>query len=118
MSNMEEDIAGAIPRFGQTKRIVSLHDFRMTPDDLGEIYKRLCGLSPDVIKICTMANRPHDNLRMLRMVRDAKVPTVGICMGDIGIPSRLLCGKYGSPFTYATFHHERASRRVSSRSNR
>ena len=103
--DMEEDIAGAIPRFGQTKRIVSLHDFRMTPDDLGEIYKRLCGLSPDVIKICTMANRPHDNLRMLRMVRDAKVPTVGICMGDIGIPSRLLCGKYGSPFTYATFHH-------------
>ena len=33
--DLEEDIAGAIPRFGKTERIVSLHDFRKTPDDLG-----------------------------------------------------------------------------------
>jgi len=35
------------------------------------------------------------------------VPTVGMCMGDIGTPSRILTTKFGSPFTYATFHHER-----------
>jgi 3-dehydroquinate dehydratase/shikimate dehydrogenase len=29
-------------------------------------------------------------------------------MGDIGIPTRILAGKFGAPFTYATFHHERA----------
>ncbi len=29
-------------------------------------------------------------------------------MGDIGTPSRILAGKFGAPFTYATFHHERA----------
>jgi 3-dehydroquinate dehydratase/shikimate dehydrogenase len=28
-------------------------------------------------------------------------------MGDIGVPSRLLTGRAGSPLTYATFHHER-----------
>jgi 3-dehydroquinate dehydratase/shikimate dehydrogenase len=28
-------------------------------------------------------------------------------MGDIGTPSRILAPKFGSPFTYATFHHER-----------
>jgi 3-dehydroquinate dehydratase/shikimate dehydrogenase len=28
-------------------------------------------------------------------------------MGDIGTPSRLLAGRFGAPFTYATFHHER-----------
>jgi 3-dehydroquinate dehydratase/shikimate dehydrogenase len=28
-------------------------------------------------------------------------------MGEIGTPSRLLAGKFGAPFTYATFHHER-----------
>ena len=28
-------------------------------------------------------------------------------MGDIGTPSRILCAKFGSPFTYATFHAER-----------
>ena len=54
-----------------------------------------------------MANHPHDNLRMLQLMRRSKVPTVGICMGDIGIPSRILAGRFGAPFTFATFHHER-----------
>jgi 3-dehydroquinate dehydratase / shikimate dehydrogenase len=54
-----------------------------------------------------MANHPHDNLRILELARGSKVPTVGLCMGDIGIPSRILGGKFGAPFTYATFHHER-----------
>jgi len=29
-------------------------------------------------------------------------------MGDIGVPTRILCGRFGSPLTYATFHEERA----------
>jgi 3-dehydroquinate dehydratase / shikimate dehydrogenase len=106
--DVEEDIAAAIPRFGHTKRIVSLHDFQKTPDDLEAIHRRLCGLDADIVKIATMANHPHDNLRMLRLIRGSKVPTVGLCMGDIGIPSRILAGKFGAPFTFATFHHERA----------
>ena len=54
-----------------------------------------------------MANEPNDNIRMLRLVQNASVPTVGICMGEMGTPSRILAGKFGAPFTYATFHHER-----------
>jgi 3-dehydroquinate dehydratase/shikimate dehydrogenase len=106
--DLEEDVATAIPRYGKTKRIISLHDFRKTPDDLDEIHARLAKLDPDIIKISTLANHPHDNTRMLRLVRKSKVPTVGICMGDIGTPSRLLAGRFGAPFSYATFHHERA----------
>jgi len=105
--DLEEDVAGSIPRYGKTKRIVSMHDFHRTPDDLEDIHRRLSALDPDVVKLATMANHPHDNFRMLDLVRRSRVPTVGICMGDIGIPSRILCGKFGSPFTYATFHHER-----------
>ena len=105
--DLEEDVAGQIPRFGKTRRIVSMHDFRKTPDDLAEIHARLCKLDPDVIKICTMANHPSDNLRMLRLVRSSRIPTAGFCMGDIGTPSRVLTGRFGAPFTYATFHHER-----------
>ena len=44
------------------------------------------------MKLATMANQPHDNLRMLKLMRDSKEPTVGICMGDIGTPSRMLAG--------------------------
>ena len=106
--DLEQDIAASIPRFGRTKRIISLHDFRKTPDELDDIHRRLCELDPDVVKIGTMANHPHDNLRMLELNRRSKVPMVGVCMGDIGIPTRILAGKFGAPFTYATFHHERA----------
>jgi len=106
--DLEDDVAGSIPRFGTTQRIVSLHDFRKTPDHLPALYERLAALDADVVKIATMANRPHDNLRMLRLIRDARVPTVGMCMGDMGTPTRILAGRFGAPFTYATFHHERA----------
>jgi len=41
------------------------------------------------------------------LVRGSKVPTVGICMGDIGVPTRILAGRVGAPFTYATFHGDR-----------
>lgn len=105
--DLEEDIAGSVPRYGKTKRIVSHHDFRKTPEELPEIHARLAELDADVVKISTLANHPHDNLRMLRLVKESKVPTVGICMGDIGTPSRLLAGRCGAPFSYATFHHER-----------
>lgn len=105
--DIEEDIAALIPRFGNTKRIISLHDFRKTPDNLETIHKRLAALDADIVKICTMGNQPSDNLRMLRLVKNAKVPTVGLCMGDIGTPSRILAGRFGAPFTFANFHHER-----------
>jgi len=105
--DLEEDIAGSIPRFGKTKRIVSMHDFRKTPKNLDAVHRRLSEMDPDIIKICTMANHPQDNLRMLNLSRQSKIPTIGICMGDIGIPTRVLAGHFGAPFTYATFHHER-----------
>lgn len=105
--DLEDDIAGVIPRYGKTKRVISLHDFRRTPDNLEEIHARLASLDADIVKLATMANTPHDNLRILSLIKNSKVPTVGICMGDIGTPSRILAGKFGAPFTFATFHHER-----------
>ncbi len=106
--DLEEDIAGEIPRFGQTKRIISYHNFRETPADLQALHERMSRLDPDIIKIATLANHPQDNLRMFRLVAQSRIPTVGICMGDMGIPSRILAGKFGSPFTYAAFHSDRA----------
>jgi 3-dehydroquinate dehydratase / shikimate dehydrogenase len=105
--DLEDDVAGEIPRFGKTKRIVSYHNFRETPQDLQGIHERLSGLDPDIVKIATMTHHPIDNLRMLQLIRDAKVPTIGICMGEIGTPTRILAGRFGAPFTYATFQHER-----------
>ncbi len=106
--DLEEDVAGNIPRFGKTKRIVSMHNFRETPQNLEEIHARLAALDADIVKVACMAHHPRDTLRMLRLIKNSKVPTVGVCMGDIGTPSRILAGKFGAPFSFATFHQERA----------
>lgn len=105
--DLEDDVAAGIRRYGATKRIVSLHDFQKTPADLTLLHKRLASMEADVVKIAAMANHPTDNLRMLQMVHASKVPTVGICMGDIGVPTRILGGRCGAPFTYATFNDDR-----------
>ncbi len=105
--DLEEDIAPLVPRYGATKRIVSHHDFHKTPIDLIGLHRRLASLDADIVKIATMANRPEDNLRMLELVRSASVPTIGLCMGDIGTPSRILAGRFGSPLTFATFNDDR-----------
>ena len=105
--DLEHDIAGSIPRFGKTKRIISYHNFNETPDNLDDIWMGMSRLDPDVIKIATFANNPIDNIRVLRVVKRAKFPTVAFCMGEMGVSSRVLCGKFGSPWTYASMHEER-----------
>jgi 3-dehydroquinate dehydratase/shikimate dehydrogenase len=105
--DLEDDIAESVPRFGKTKRIVSHHDFQRTPADLESLHARLAGMNADVVKIATMADHPGDNLRMLEMVQSSRVPTVGLCMGEMGVPSRVLACRYGAPFTFATFHQDR-----------
>src|SRR5208283_997776 len=106
--DLEDDLAARVPRFGKTKRIVSFHDFRKTPDNLDEIHRRLAQCDPDIVKISTMVNHPSDNVRILDMVRKANISTIGLGMGDIGVPTRILAGKFGAAHTYATFHSERA----------
>ncbi len=105
--DLEDDIATKIRRYGKTKRIVSFHDFSGTPDSLEERYAQMCTLDADIIKIVTMAQSPQDNIRLLKLVKDARIPTIAFCMGEFGLVSRVLCGKYGAPFTYATFSSDR-----------
>lgn len=105
--DLEVDVASEIPRYGKTRRIISYHNFDETPDNLDEIYKQLKEQDADIIKIVTMANSPADGVRMLELVSASDVPTVGFCMGEFGLFTRILCGKYGSPFTYASFSSER-----------
>jgi len=105
--DLEEDIAANIRRYGSTKRIISYHNFDETPANLEEIHQRLASRDPDVVKLVTTAKVPEDNIRLLEVVKQAKVPTVGFCMGDLGVWSRVLCRKYGAPFTYATFSAQR-----------
>lgn len=100
--DLEIDVADSIPRVGATKRIVSYHDFAGTPEDIEQLHAKMVSLDADIVKLATKANSTHDNCRMLRLIRQSSVPTVGLCMGDIGSPTRVLSTKFGAPFTFAS----------------
>ncbi|SMP39289.1 3-dehydroquinate dehydratase [Neorhodopirellula lusitana] len=101
--DIEADIASEIPRYGKTKRIISYHDFSGTPDELDELHAAMAAEDADIVKIATMANTFSDNIRMIQLTAKAEIPTIGICMGETGMMTRILANRVGSPFTYATF---------------
>src|SRR3569833_2071604 len=99
--DLEQSTALTIARSGTTKRIVSMHDFESTPDNLKAMHAHLAIADADVVKLATMARSTHDAFRMLELVRASSVPTVGLCMGELGMPTRILSLAMSSPFTYA-----------------
>jgi 3-dehydroquinate dehydratase/shikimate dehydrogenase len=105
--DLETDVADEIRRFKDVKRIISYHNLRGVPEDLEHIYEHMCKQDADVVKVAVMAHQPADNLRLLKLLHNAPRPTVAYCLGDIGVPSRILGAKYGAPFTYAAFNKER-----------
>jgi 3-dehydroquinate dehydratase/shikimate dehydrogenase len=105
--DLETDIADKIRRFGKVKRIVSYHNMREVPEDLELIHERMCRQDADVVKVAVRAQDPADNLRVLKLMEKPATPTVAFCMGDMGIPSRILAARHGAPFAYAAFNRER-----------
>jgi len=105
--DLETDIIDTVPRFKAVKRIVSYHNLREIPEDLEKIHEKMCSQDADVVKIAVSAHNPADNIRMLDLIRKSPRPMVGICMGDLGVPSRILSARAGAPFTYAAFNKER-----------
>ena len=67
--DLEVDIAGQIPRFGKTKRIISYHNFKETPQNLGEIHEQCVALNADIVKI---VNAPDVRERLKAIVEDGR----------------------------------------------
>ncbi|MFS8563094.1 MAG: type I 3-dehydroquinate dehydratase [Rhabdochlamydiaceae bacterium] len=82
------------------KLILSYHNFEKTPDNLQKILEGMQRAFPaKFYKIATMARSSLDALRMLDFVR--KNPgVIGLCMGDLGKPTRILAPLFGTPIMY------------------
>ena len=85
-----------------TKIIVSYHNFRETPGDLTDIYKRLSQSGADIVKIVTHANGITDNIRIYQLLQQSQMPVISFCMGELGIISRILYKRFGSYLTFAS----------------
>ena len=105
--DLEMDIASSVRRFGKTKRIISYHNFKDTPEGLADTIEEMGKLDPDVVKVATNAQTVADAARVLKLGAKAKGPTTAIAMGELGFFTRILGRKYGAPLTYAGFHPER-----------
>lgn len=108
--DLELDVAQKLPRprFGNTKRIVSVHNFREMPD-LDDVAEMMLEADPDILKIAAVAKTVAEASRMLDFVKrfNEKIPTIGLAMGTLGVFTRVLGAKFGSPHTYAGFNPDR-----------
>jgi len=90
-----------------TKVIASYHNFKKTLTEYGlrRLVKRLAWTHSDILKIATQANNETDNLRILDIIdfikRRYNLPTIAICMGEIGKISRVLTCAMGGFLTFA-----------------
>lgn len=88
---------------GASIRIASMHDFAGTPDNLLDQIHGLADLpAADWVKFAVTAERFSDNVRVFSALEACPKPAIGLAMGDRGLPSRILGGKFGSRVTFGS----------------
>jgi len=101
-------------RRGQTRIILSWHDFAGTPEAprLEAVMNEMLAAAADVLKVVTMARQPEDNLRVLSLIPRARAQgreIIAFCMGPLGKWSRVVAPLLGSYLTFAPFTKTGAS---------
>jgi 3-dehydroquinate dehydratase / shikimate dehydrogenase len=81
------------------KVLLSIHDFRRTPKNLGRVKIAVRG-GVDAVKVAAMSRRLSDSTRLLRLARGTS-RVVTVPMGEIGLPGRILALREGSALVYA-----------------
>jgi len=86
--------------------IVSHHDIEGMPDDLDRLYGEMTEVGADIAKIVVTPRSIADVGRLLAFaarVRDeGGTPLIALALGPLGTVTRVVAGRYGAPFTYAS----------------
>ena len=88
-------------------RILSRHDFRTRPTTLTRQYADDCATAAEVVKVAWAARSVRDNVEAFELLRQRPKPTVALCMGEAGLPSRVLAKKFGAYLTFAALRDDR-----------
>ncbi len=88
--DLEHDAVMHLGQHGAARVIVSRHDYQHMPGDLNDWWTRQRDLGADIVKVVGTAHDPRDNLRVLELLERADTPTIALCMGPLGLPSRVL----------------------------
>jgi len=91
------------PRDPGAGLILSSHDFDGRPNDL---LRRVADMADAegcrVVKVAWFARSLRDNLEAFELLAARHKPTVALCMGEFGLPSRVLAKKFGALLTFAS----------------
>jgi 3-dehydroquinate dehydratase/shikimate dehydrogenase len=92
-----------IAREGGRRIVLSFHDFASMPHDLHGIARAMRAVGAEVVKIAARARRLSDCVTLLELARSIDEPDhmILIAMGEAGLSSRVLAGRFGSRWTYA-----------------
>ena len=82
--------------------ILSSHDFDSRPADLERRVGRMVNADgASVLKVAWRARSIRDNLEAFELIDRRVMPTVALCMGESGVPSRVLARKFNAAMTFA-----------------
>ncbi|MEX0775511.1 MAG: type I 3-dehydroquinate dehydratase [Phycisphaeraceae bacterium] len=86
-----------------TGLILSSHDFAGRPADLLQRVEAMAQAPAcRVVKIVWQARSLRDNLEAFEILAHRYKPTIALCMGEAGLPSRVLARKFGALLTFAS----------------
>jgi shikimate dehydrogenase/3-dehydroquinate dehydratase type I len=85
------------------KIIRSWHDLTGMPRDLNAMAAKLETAGGAYFKLVPMAQSLCDNLRIRDFLNKRRGKFIAFCMGEYGVPSRILAELWGSAATYASF---------------
>lgn len=110
---MRRTVDGIVERAGEggsPRIILSSHDFKGRPTDL---LRRVAAMNQidatRVVKLAWRARSLRDNLEAFELLATRGKPTIALCMGEFGLPSRVLAKKFGGLLTFAALDQDKAT---------
>jgi 3-dehydroquinate dehydratase / shikimate dehydrogenase len=99
---LDLETARHIPRFGATKRVISISSLARPLDNVKELFDQAWQSKADVVKFVWPTRTLEEAWPLLKAVAEKReIPVVGQGIGACGITFALLGRKYGSPWLYA-----------------
>ena len=99
---LDLDTAKKIPRFGDTKRVISYTSLNKSLTNIDGVFDRAAKVNADIVKFTWPTPTLEDAWPLLAAVTKKKEPpVVGLGLGNSGLTFSLLGRKYGSPWIYA-----------------
>ena len=99
---LDLEVAAKVPRFGKTKRLISVTSLGCTPDDLDAIFDEAVAVKADVIKFAWPTPTFEAAWPLIKILSQQRsLPVVGLGIGRASLALALLGRLLDAPWSYA-----------------